>query len=56
MQLTGKFYQASIAALGFACCWLLYFMLLAGNLPMLLKFFHTVDLEGGWRVAGGVAV
>ena len=50
MQLTGKFYQASIAALGFACCWILYFMLLAGNLPMLLKFFHTVDLEGGWLV------
>lgn len=50
MRLSGKLYQASIAAMGFACCWLLYFMLLAGNLPMLLKFFHAVDLEGGWSV------
>jgi hypothetical protein len=50
MRLSGKLYQATVAALGFACCWLLYFMLLAGNLPMLLKFFHSVDLEGGWTV------
>lgn len=50
MSLSGKLRQASIAALCFACCWLLYFMLLAGNLPMLLKFFHTVDMEGGWTM------
>ena len=50
MRLSEKLHQASIAALGFACCWLLYFMLLAGNLPMLLKFFHTVDMEGGWTM------
>lgn len=48
MQFSKKLYQATMAALCFACCWLLYFMLLASNLPMLLKFFHSVDLEGGW--------
>ena len=50
MQFSKKLYQATMAALSFACCWLLYFMLLASNLPMLLKFFHSVDLEGGWAV------
>lgn len=50
MRLTAKLQQMATAALGFACCWLLYFMLLAGNLPMLLKFFHSVDIEGGWTM------
>lgn len=48
MRLTEKLYQATIATIGFSCCWLMYFTLLAANLPTLLAFFRAVESEGGW--------
>lgn len=49
MIVSRKLYLSFIAVVAFASCWLLYFLLLAANLPLLQKIFRMVADDGGWQ-------